>query len=240
VADETAVGLLACDQARGALARIVEIARLAGGALQLHQRHQRGVVVDDVFLAVGAVLRVELAQVGVGALGVGQVLGAVELAVAAALPGQHRSARERGDGHAAAGAEGRAIQRGVGSGRAFVAGDHAHRAGRAPLVEHRGVEITVLVENAVQIVRAPERFVLDLRLQAMRGEQGLARVRAIGQHPRCHRRLLRIEMIGVAQVREVLALVAAGVLPARPRRSPGAGFGRSAGRGRPGRCGGCA
>ncbi|MNV20466.1 hypothetical protein D3C71_1113670 [compost metagenome] len=68
----------------------------------------------------------------------------------------------------------------------------------------------------MQIIRAPECFVFHLRLQSLRGKQRLACMRAIGQHPGRHRGLLRIEIICVAQVRQVLALVAAGILPTAP------------------------
>ncbi len=224
IADESAVGLLARHQAGRPLPRVLQVARLAGGMVQFHQCHQCRVVIDDVFLAVGAVLRIELAQVVIGPLRVGQIDRAFEFAMAAGRLGQHRCARECGDGHAAARAERRAIPGVVSSGGPFVAGDHAFGPRSTPLVEHRGVEIAFRIQDAMQVVGAPECFVLYLRLQAMRGEQRLARVRAIGQHPRRHRSLLRIEEVGIAQVRQVFALVAAGILPATPHVHPARGL----------------
>ena len=66
----------------------------------------------------------------------------------------------------------------------------------------------------MQVVRAPERLVLGALEQPRAAVQVRRRVRRVGQRPGRHRRLLRVEEIGVAEMRQVLAGVAAGVLPA--------------------------
>ncbi|MNV20467.1 hypothetical protein D3C71_1113680 [compost metagenome] len=89
IADEATIGLLTCHQTRCSRACVVEIALFAGGVVQLHQRHQRGVVINDVFLAIGAVLRVELAQVVIGALRIGEITRPIEFTMTSGLFGQH-------------------------------------------------------------------------------------------------------------------------------------------------------
>ena len=194
VGDEVAVRTQAADERRGPRAGRPQVDRVLRAGEKFAGREQSGVVVDDIFLAVVAVLHAITVQVVEGALRASQVLRAGEAAID--LPAS--DAREGRDAHAAAFAQGRLPISGLRAGFSNKRADLALADVARPVVEDVGIEIASRIEHAQQIVGAPQGFRLKIRRQAARLQRGAALVVDPGQRPSHQRNLLRVHEIGVA------------------------------------------
>jgi len=68
----------------------------------------------------------------------------------------------------------------------------------------------------VQEIGAPQRFGNHRVFGAMFAKFGRCQIIAFGQRPSRESRLLRVEEVGVGQVRQIFAVVAPGILPPSP------------------------
>ena len=225
-----AVGAARCepgDQAGGAAIRRFGVDRFLRRAVQLGGRQQRAIVVDDVFLAVVQEFAVVRLQESPGIFGGLQIGRAIELA---ALGGAGRHG-QRGDRKPAAVSEADVEESAFVSAAGALVGrllahaeparhgaDHPARGGvlvvgisvdglveRAPGVLHPDEEIGTIGE----LVREP-----DLDLPEIRVFPGLQNLQRLADGERRQRHLLRVEVAGEIEMREMNAVVAARVVPA--------------------------
>ncbi len=185
---------------------------VAEGAGQLHRCQQGAVVVDDVLDPVIKVGKVVFAQMQVAAFGGLGVAAGIEVATDALAGG----AGQRGDSYAAPLAETRLP---VGGFETLLGGIGAQLAlGRilAPLVEQGHEEEARLILHPAEEIGAVQRLVIEPLAEvhsvdiAARGQQ----FPALEQSPHHHGGLLGGEVVGVGEVAQVLAHVAAGIEPA--------------------------
>ncbi len=202
---------LAGTELAGTGSRLIE-PLAAEGAGQLYRCQQGAVVVDDVFDPVIQIGEVVFTQMQVAAFGGLGVAAGIEVATDALAGG----AGQRGDGHAAPLAKTRLP---VGGFDPLLGGIGAQLAlGRilAPLVEQGHVEEARLILHPAEEIGAVQRLVIEPFAEvhpvdiAARGQQ----FPALEQGPHHHGGLLGVEVVGVGEVAQVLAHVAAGIEPA--------------------------
>jgi hypothetical protein len=206
------------EKARGPRIRRFLVARLARGPEQLRGPEQRAVVVHDVLAPVVRELHVVGGQEGPAVFGGAEVVG---LPLARRRP--EGGLGQGGDGEAAPGAEAALVFGLVGARdglRARVAADAAvvGALGRSR-PRHRAIERPPGRLHADEVVRAPRRLVEQTPQVLAEEGIGAALQEVVGlqESPGGQGNLLRVEVRGIRQVREMFAVVAGGVVPAAVR-----------------------
>ena len=185
-----------------------------GRRKKFRRGQKRRVVVNDVFLVVIAVFAVTVDALLFGQM-FKRLLGRRQILIArkVALQSKPCSTSQSGNRHATAFAERRLVIRTLDTVRTRERANFTFAHGATPVVEHGHVEVALVGEHAHQEVRAVSSFIRRFRLGRCRRQQLRNAFRSKRKRPNSQRNLLRIQVVRIREMAQILAHVAARIVP---------------------------